>query len=98
MTAEIKNGLIIDDKGNKRWYLNDYLHRIDGPAVEWADGTREWYLYGLLHRIDGSAIEWSYGDKQWWLYNHIYPEEEYNHLVSNLPLLYWNRFKEGLWL
>jgi len=26
------------------WYLNNQLHRTDGPAIERADGTRLWYL------------------------------------------------------
>ena len=30
--------------GHKEWYLNGELHRIDGPAVEWADGTKYWCL------------------------------------------------------
>ena len=25
---------------------DDQLHREDGPAVEWEDGTSEWYLDG----------------------------------------------------
>jgi len=32
--------------GDKEWYLNDKLHREDGPAVEWASGTKRWYLNG----------------------------------------------------
>ena len=32
--------------GTKKWYLNDKLHREDGPAVEYADGTKCWYLNG----------------------------------------------------
>ncbi len=28
--------------GTKEWYLNDELHREDGPAVEDADGSKEW--------------------------------------------------------
>jgi hypothetical protein len=30
----------IDQYGNREWYLDDQLHREDGPAVEGADGTR----------------------------------------------------------
>ena len=26
----------VDDNGSKFWYQNDKLHRIDGPAIEWA--------------------------------------------------------------
>ena len=32
------------EDGAKFWYLNDKLHREDGPAVEWADGSKSWYL------------------------------------------------------
>ena len=29
-----------------RWYLNDELHREDGPAMEYAEGEKWWYLNG----------------------------------------------------
>ena len=32
--------------GEKYWYLNDLLHREDGPAVECANGDKYWYLNG----------------------------------------------------
>ncbi len=32
--------------GAKYWYLNDKLHREDGPAVECAKGYKSWYLNG----------------------------------------------------
>jgi hypothetical protein len=32
--------------GTKFWYLNDELHREDGPAVEYSDGDKFWYLDG----------------------------------------------------
>ena len=65
----MKNRLIIDvaETGTKRWYLNDQLHRTDGPAVEWSDGNKEWWLNGLRHRTDGPAIEWVNGAKMWFL-------------------------------
>ncbi len=47
------------------WYQNGKLHRLDGPAAEWADGTKLWYVNGQLHRLDGPAIEWSNGNKSW---------------------------------
>ena len=55
------------DDGTKFWYLNDKLHREDGPAVEWADGYKSWWLNGKRHRKDGPAIEWVNGDKSWFL-------------------------------
>jgi len=35
-----------DEYGDKSWYLNDKLHREDGPAVESANGDKSWYLNG----------------------------------------------------
>ena len=32
------------------------LHREDGPAVEYADGSVKWYFNGKLHRDDGPAV------------------------------------------
>jgi hypothetical protein len=29
---------------SKHWWLNGLLHREDGPAVEYADGTKYWYI------------------------------------------------------
>jgi hypothetical protein len=46
----------IDNKGNKRWFVNGKLHRIDGPAIEYMSGGKEWHLYGNLHREDGPAV------------------------------------------
>ena len=62
----MKNGLIILDDGDKRWYLNDKLHRKDGPAAECTDGRKYWYLNGKLHREDGPAIEHTDGYKAWY--------------------------------
>ena len=42
------------------------LHRVHGPAVEWADGRHEWYQDGQLHRLDGPAVEYSDGRRTWW--------------------------------
>ena len=34
------------DNRAKYWYLNGKLHREDGPAAEFANGTKLWYLNG----------------------------------------------------
>jgi len=41
-------------------------HRLDGPAIEYSDGSKEWYQNGKLHRLDGPAYEWRHGSKAWW--------------------------------
>ena len=46
---------------------NNELHREDGPAFEYADGTKAWYLNGERHREDGPAVEDANGHKEWYL-------------------------------
>jgi len=58
----MKNGLVESANGDKEWYLNDKLHRTDGPAIEWA-GDKEWWL----HRVDGPAVIGAGGSKFWHL-------------------------------
>ena len=60
---------VIVTKEKIRWYLNDRLHRVDGPAVEYADGTKRWFLNGKRHREDGPAIEYADGEESSWYLN-----------------------------
>jgi hypothetical protein len=53
--------------GDKHWFLNGELHRVDGPAIENANGTKRWYLNDKRHRVDGPAVEYANGDKYWYL-------------------------------
>ena len=55
----------ISQYGTKFYYVNNKLHREDGPAIEYDDGDKEWYKNGLLHREDGPAIENANGYKAW---------------------------------
>jgi hypothetical protein len=63
--------------GDKSWWLNDKLHREDGPAIEYADGDKFWYLNDKLHREDGPAIEYTKGYKSWYLNGKSMTEEEH---------------------
>lgn len=47
----------VSPDGTKRWYLGDKLHRVDGPANEFANGDRQWYLNGKFHCEDGPTVE-----------------------------------------
>jgi hypothetical protein len=78
-TIDLGNGAkcIIDDDGNKWWYLNNQFHRADGPACEHADGSKFWYLNDKLHRIDGPAVELAYGER-WYINGKQYSEEDFN--------------------
>jgi len=60
---------------HKLWYVNNKLHREDGPAVEHTDGDKFWYINDELHREDGPAIEKSNGDKSWYLNGLLHRED-----------------------
>ena len=68
----------VDDAGTKRWYLNDKLHREDGPAIEYYDGSKCWYLNDKRHRTDGPAVELANGNKRWFLNDKEYTEAEWS--------------------
>jgi hypothetical protein len=65
----MRNGMIVDENGDKFWYQNDQLHRTDGPAAELANGTRMWYQNNKRHRTDGPAVEFASGAKSWYQNN-----------------------------
>ena len=56
---------------------DDQLHREDGPAVEWEDGTSEWWIDGYPHREDDPAIEWADGYREWYLDGKQLSEDEF---------------------
>ena len=70
--------------GTKEWYLFDKLHRLDGPAVEFADGSKLWYKDGLRHRLDGPACEILDGEKAWYINGECYSEEDYKKEINNI--------------
>jgi len=58
----------ISEDGNVFYYNEkDELHRLDGPAIELANGGKEWFANGLRHRLDGPAYEDVQGNKEWWV-------------------------------
>jgi len=59
--------LKINIRGDRFWWLNDKLHREDGPAIESASGYKEWCLNGKLHRRDGPAMEYANGHNRWFI-------------------------------
>jgi len=42
------------------------LHRLDGPAIEYANGHKEWLVNDERHRLDGPAVESAGGDRYWY--------------------------------
>jgi hypothetical protein len=58
----------IDSRGTKHWRNKEgKFHRLDGPAIEYPDGTKLWFMYGSYHRLDGPAIEFADGDREWYI-------------------------------
>jgi len=56
------------DNDYKEWWLNNKLHREDGPAIEHINGDVEYYQNGLRHRDDGPALSFNFGEHQeYWL-------------------------------
>lgn len=55
-------------KNHTEWYNKEgQLHRENGPAREYTNGSKSWYLNGQLHRENGPAREWANGSKSWYL-------------------------------
>ena len=67
-TAKGEYDIQEDSYGTIQYYKpgTGELHRTDGPAAEWADGSKEWYQNGKLHRTDGPAVEYADGSKVWY--------------------------------
>ena len=53
-------------KNRIEWYQNNKLHRLDGPAIEWDDGSKFWYQNDKVHRLNGPACECADGTKYWY--------------------------------
>ncbi len=60
--------LVKAEDGVKRWFNEKgELHREDGPAIVWPDGTKMWFKNGQRHREDGPAVEYPSGNCGWYL-------------------------------
>jgi hypothetical protein len=77
-----------EEYSNRIEYRNErgYLHRTDGPAIEYHDGTKSWYINGKLYREDGPAIVWNDGTREWYLYGKYYTEDEWKQEVAKIKL------------
>ena len=52
-----------------QYRVNGQLHREDGPAVEYNNGTKYWIIKDKNHRSDGPAVEWFNGRKSYYYYS-----------------------------
>jgi len=81
-----------DKYGNIYWCKEgtNILHREDGPAIEFVDGTKHWYQNDMWHRADGPAIENNSGHKEWY-------QSEKCHRTDG-PAVIWPNGDKEYWL
>jgi hypothetical protein len=73
-------------KGFEIWKLNGKVHREDGPALIYPDGTQFWFINNNIHREDGPAIILPNGKKEWYYKGKQVSEEELKQI--NIEKLY----------
>jgi hypothetical protein len=65
---ELRYDISYDEYGNKSYRNKEgKIHRDEGPAIIWANGSQIWYRNGKRHREDGPAIIWANGSQEWFL-------------------------------
>ena len=75
----------VDRHGTRR-YRNaaGQLHREDGPAIIFPNGTGVWYQNGLRHRVDGPAVVYPNSQKFWFTEDCAVSQEKFNEYVSRI--------------
>ena len=63
----MSNNPVIGADGWQQWWVDNKIHRIDGPAYIAADGSQQWWVDGKKHRIDGPAIIGADGSQEWYV-------------------------------
>ena len=81
----LKYRIEVDECGTRRYFnANGQLHRENGPAIEYADGSKSWYKNDQYHRTDGPAIDWTRGRKAWCINGEELTKAEFNQRVKSL--------------
>lgn len=87
MKIYMHDGCHINEEGVKHYYLNDKLHREDGPAIEYPDDSPWWFINDEYRPNDDMPNESIINSKFWYLNGQrINPEEAIND--SNLKQKY----------
>ncbi len=79
-TEEYAPKEVLKDGTVQYYNENGWLHREDGPAIEWAKGAKEWYRDGRCHREDGPAVEYPDGRREYWISGKQLTEAEFRTL------------------
>ena len=73
------------ENGTTYWRdKKERLHRLNGPAVIYADGSKFYYHHGKLNRLDGPAVVYADGRKEWWINGVLYTEVDFHKKVAEL--------------
>ena len=77
--------IMINEYGDK-FYFSDKkmtrLHRENGPAMEYANGSKAWWINNNRHRLDGPAVECADGYKAWWVNGERLSEKKFNRRMN----------------
>ena len=94
LTNSAKNS-IINFKDRIEFKKNNLYHRLNGPAIDYNDGSKLWFFNGERHRsCDRPAIVWNDGYKAWYTKGQLHRE-------GGLPAIEWfnnNHRKNDFWL
>ena len=75
---EIKGDIFYFDENN------NFLHKDNGPSIEFKSGVKWWFKNGRLHREDGPTIL-NIKSKEYWIDGHKANEDE----IKNIKRNYW---------
>ena len=67
MPKELQKPIVSKDVQGITYKVKGKLHREDGPAVIYPNGTKRWHINGKLHRTDGPAVEYATGEEEYWI-------------------------------
>lgn len=66
-SKNIADGITQTKDGHRVWQnMQGQFHRIDGPAIEYADGSKAWLQHSKYHRVGGPAVEKTNGYQAWY--------------------------------
>jgi len=80
-------GVLVDMENDVAHFVNGQYHRVNGPAIELANGGKAYFKNGQRHRDDGPAVD-HHNSKPLWFLNDIeyYSEHEWKLAVRKLKL------------
>ena len=99
--------IYVDRDGNYR-DGDGRLHREDGPAIRWSDGSEFWHFDNQPHRINGPAISYNDGGTYWYIHGKrhridgpaIEDSNGNKYYLNGKEYSYedWDRVRKMLWL